>query len=113
MNSIAQEFIVYKLGWCFIKCKLYNPVYAGINSVAMEFIPICLVILNVYLYAGTDREGMAVVRSQVHGSLRIPGYSRQQGSVPSVHTVRGGHVAGHAAVSVRISVQRTLPPDNP
>lgn len=82
------------------------------NSEAIGFIPICLVILNAYLYAGTNREGMAVVRSQVHGSLRIPGYSGQQGGVPGVHTVCGGHVAGHAAVSVCVPVQRTLPPDN-
>lgn len=59
----------------------------------------------------SNREGVVVVRSQVHRQMSSAGHSRRQGDVASVWTVYRVCLADAATISQRLSVQRTLPTD--
>ena len=61
------------------------------------------------MFPGIDREGVAVVRTQVHGQVRLPELRRPEGDVACLHPVPGGRVADDVPVPVRLPVQRALP----
>lgn len=58
--------------------------------------------------AGARREGLALVRSQVHGPVRLPAERRQR-DVARVHAVHRVHLAADARSPGRVPVQRAIP----
>ena len=58
--------------------------------------------------AGSDREGLAVVRPQIHRSVRLPA-RRPEGDVARFHAADRLHLAVDESSSGRLPVQRAVP----